>query len=213
MAEALRADRSSFAHLDDLVNYPLVRVWLYWGMFWLLVDAHGWRHDFGPVQLPRLPRHVRVSHLRAVAAAPRQWRDLRRLLGAVFRPVLLPGAAAVRGSCACRAPRLLDGVALEHRPRRRADLDAARLQPGARGERAALRGRHLPDCGRRNRDLAVHGHDRESRRAAALRQPLVSARHLLVDDLEYDPWDLSSSLTRYLGSTMPPSTVCSFIIL
>ena len=36
MAEALRADRSSFAHLDDLVNYPLVRLWLYWGMFWLL---------------------------------------------------------------------------------------------------------------------------------------------------------------------------------
>ena len=36
MAEALRADRSSFAHLDDLVNYPLVRVWLYWGMFWLI---------------------------------------------------------------------------------------------------------------------------------------------------------------------------------
>jgi cytochrome c oxidase cbb3-type subunit 1 len=36
MAEALRTDRSSFAHLDDLVNYPLVRIWLYWGMFWLL---------------------------------------------------------------------------------------------------------------------------------------------------------------------------------
>jgi cytochrome c oxidase cbb3-type subunit I len=36
MAEALRADRNSFAHLDDLVNYPLVRIWLYWGMFWLL---------------------------------------------------------------------------------------------------------------------------------------------------------------------------------
>jgi cytochrome c oxidase cbb3-type subunit 1 len=37
MAEALRADRTSFAHLDDLVNYPLVRIWLYFGMFWLLV--------------------------------------------------------------------------------------------------------------------------------------------------------------------------------
>jgi cytochrome c oxidase cbb3-type subunit 1 len=36
MAEALRTDRSSFAHLDDLVNYPLVRIWLYWGMFWLM---------------------------------------------------------------------------------------------------------------------------------------------------------------------------------
>src|ERR687891_2818644 len=36
MAEVLRADRSSFAHLDDLVNYPLVRIWLYWGMFWLM---------------------------------------------------------------------------------------------------------------------------------------------------------------------------------
>jgi cytochrome c oxidase cbb3-type subunit 1 len=36
MAEALRADRSSFAHLDELVNYPLVRIWLYWGMFWLM---------------------------------------------------------------------------------------------------------------------------------------------------------------------------------
>ena len=37
MAEVLRADRSSFAHLDDLVNYPLVRLWLYWGMFWLML--------------------------------------------------------------------------------------------------------------------------------------------------------------------------------
>src|SRR3546814_11718988 len=36
MAEVLREDRNSFAHLDDLVNYPVVRLWLYWGMFWLL---------------------------------------------------------------------------------------------------------------------------------------------------------------------------------
>ena len=36
MAEVLRADRDRFAGLDDLVNFPLVRIWLYWGMFWLL---------------------------------------------------------------------------------------------------------------------------------------------------------------------------------
>lgn len=36
MAEVLRADRGNFANLDDLVNFPLVRLWLYWGMFWLL---------------------------------------------------------------------------------------------------------------------------------------------------------------------------------
>ena len=37
MAETLRADRPNFSHLDDLVNFPLVRLWLYWGMFWLLL--------------------------------------------------------------------------------------------------------------------------------------------------------------------------------
>lgn len=37
MAETLQADRPDFSHLDDLVNFDLVRVWLYWGMFWLLV--------------------------------------------------------------------------------------------------------------------------------------------------------------------------------
>jgi cytochrome c oxidase cbb3-type subunit 1 len=37
MASAAPADsRSNAARLDDLVNVPLVRLWLYWGMFWLL---------------------------------------------------------------------------------------------------------------------------------------------------------------------------------
>jgi cytochrome c oxidase cbb3-type subunit 1 len=37
MAEVLRADRPLPAQLDELVNFPLVRLWLYWGMFWLLL--------------------------------------------------------------------------------------------------------------------------------------------------------------------------------
>jgi cytochrome c oxidase cbb3-type subunit 1 len=37
MAEVFRADRPLPARLDDLVNFPLVRLWLYWGMFWLLL--------------------------------------------------------------------------------------------------------------------------------------------------------------------------------
>ena len=36
MAEVLRANKNEFARLDDLVNYPLVRLWLYWGLFWLM---------------------------------------------------------------------------------------------------------------------------------------------------------------------------------
>lgn len=37
MAEVLRADPPLPAQLDELVNFPLVRLWLYWGMFWLLL--------------------------------------------------------------------------------------------------------------------------------------------------------------------------------
>src|SRR5687767_7799427 len=37
MAEVLRAEERNFANLDDLVDYALVRLWLYWGMFWLLL--------------------------------------------------------------------------------------------------------------------------------------------------------------------------------
>lgn len=37
MAEVFRADRDSVVQLDDVVNFPLVRLWLYWGMFWLLL--------------------------------------------------------------------------------------------------------------------------------------------------------------------------------
>ena len=37
MAEVLRADPPLPARLDELVNFPLVRLWLYWGMFWLLL--------------------------------------------------------------------------------------------------------------------------------------------------------------------------------
>ncbi len=37
MAEVLRAERPLPVHLDELVNFPLVRLWLYWGMFWLLL--------------------------------------------------------------------------------------------------------------------------------------------------------------------------------
>jgi cytochrome c oxidase cbb3-type subunit 1 len=37
MAEVLRAEPPLPAQLDQLVNFPLVRLWLYWGMFWLLL--------------------------------------------------------------------------------------------------------------------------------------------------------------------------------
>ena len=37
MAEVLRAEPPLPARLDELVNFPLVRLWLYWGMFWLLL--------------------------------------------------------------------------------------------------------------------------------------------------------------------------------
>lgn len=37
MAEVLRAEPPLPAQLDTLVNFPLVRLWLYWGMFWLLL--------------------------------------------------------------------------------------------------------------------------------------------------------------------------------
>jgi cytochrome c oxidase cbb3-type subunit 1 len=37
MAEVYRGDQRSFANLDDLVDFRLVRLWLYWGMFWLLL--------------------------------------------------------------------------------------------------------------------------------------------------------------------------------
>src|SRR5262245_48871270 len=37
MAEVLRADRPLPERLEALVNFPLVRLWLYWGMFWLLL--------------------------------------------------------------------------------------------------------------------------------------------------------------------------------
>lgn len=37
MAEMLRADAPLPERLDGLVNFPLVRLWLYWGMFWLLL--------------------------------------------------------------------------------------------------------------------------------------------------------------------------------
>ncbi len=37
MAEVLRAERPLPGQLDELVNFPLVRLWLYWGMFWLLL--------------------------------------------------------------------------------------------------------------------------------------------------------------------------------
>jgi cytochrome c oxidase cbb3-type subunit 1 len=37
MAEVLRAEPPLPAQLDRLVNFPLVRLWLYWGMFWLLL--------------------------------------------------------------------------------------------------------------------------------------------------------------------------------
>ena len=35
-AERLRG-RFSGVNLDDLVDWRVVRTWLYWGMFWLLV--------------------------------------------------------------------------------------------------------------------------------------------------------------------------------
>ena len=83
MAEALRADRSSFAQLDDLVNYPLVRLWLYWGMFWLLFTP-----TFGVTisAMFNFPDYlgVRVSHLRPAPAGACQRRDLRRLLDLFF---------------------------------------------------------------------------------------------------------------------------------
>jgi cytochrome c oxidase cbb3-type subunit I len=31
------ADNNNFKHLDDLIDKRLIRLWLYWGMFWLLV--------------------------------------------------------------------------------------------------------------------------------------------------------------------------------
>ena len=162
----------------------------------VLADGHadGRRDDLGHVQLPRLPGRVRVSHVRPAAAGPRQRRDLRQLLGAVHRPLLLPGAAAVRGPDARRGPRLLDGLGVEHRARPRAPVPAARLQSGPRGGRAAVPGRLPAVHPDRRHDLAVHGHDRESRRAAALRQPLVSARHLLVDHDQHDPRHLHPPL-------------------
>ena len=36
MAEALRG-KFAGVDLDELVDWPVVRTWLYWGMFWLLV--------------------------------------------------------------------------------------------------------------------------------------------------------------------------------
>ena len=36
MAETLHG-RFTGIDLDDLVDWPVVRTWLYWGMFWLLV--------------------------------------------------------------------------------------------------------------------------------------------------------------------------------
>ncbi len=58
MAEALRADRSSFAHLDDLVNYPVVRLWLYWGMFWLMFTPSIGVTISSLFNFPDLPGHL-----------------------------------------------------------------------------------------------------------------------------------------------------------
>ena len=84
------------------MNYPLVRIWLYWGMFWLMAMPTVGVDDLGHVQ-PRLSGR-RIEYLvRPAAAGPCQRRDLRQLLGAVF------------GLCYYLVPRL-SGVRMHAEP-------------------------------------------------------------------------------------------------
>ena len=171
MAEALRADRSGFAHLDDLVNYPLVRLWLYWGMFWLMFTP-----TFG----------VTIS---AMFNFPDYLGTSEYLTFGRLRPVHVNGvifgafstlfiglcyylrAAPVRRARAGRGARLLAGVGLEHRRWSPAWLSLPL------GYNQGLEAGEFPlaiDIGdlhrHRRHDRAVHRHDRAAARAAALCQ-------------------------------------------
>ena len=144
MAEAATGTTTEALHgpyagldLDALVDWPVVRTWLYWGMFWLMVAPTVGATISGMFNYPEyLGTHLGAD-LRAASPGARQWRHHGRVLGPVHRRVLLPGAAPVRragrvqslgrgsspGCGTCSWPRAVVG--------------AARLQSRSRGGRAA----------------------------------------------------------------------------
>ena len=112
MTETLQL-RGRFAgvDLDELVDARVVRTWLYWGMFWLMVTPTVGVTISGLFNFPDYLGTTQLgADIRPASAHPRQRRDHGRLFVAVHRRMLLSGAAAVRRSrglgrsWACRRP-------------------------------------------------------------------------------------------------------------
>ena len=96
MAEALRGKFTGI-DLDEVVDWPVVRTWLYWGMFWLIVTPSVGVALSSYSTFPTISDQP-AAHLRPSPAGPCQRRHLRRLFDPVHRRMLLPGSAPVRGA-------------------------------------------------------------------------------------------------------------------
>ena len=67
--------------LDALVDWPVVRAWLYWGMFWLMFAPTVGAYISRDVQFPGLSWRASAADIRPAAPRARQWRHHGRVLG------------------------------------------------------------------------------------------------------------------------------------